>query len=124
MTAPAEPIEGDDANRTVPNDGAAATSSSNVNSVIELENLSMSFRRNLVLRDLALKIPRGQTLCVIGESGCGKTVLLKLMIGLMRPSKGIVRFGGRDLAQMREAELNRVRLRFGFLFQMAALSTA
>ena len=123
--------EGDDANRTAPTNGEGPVAPSNSTStpptspsggpVIELENLSMSFQRNLVLRDLTLKVPRGQTLCVIGESGCGKTVLLKLMIGLMRPSKGIVRFDGRDLAKMREAELNRVRLRFGFLFQMAAL---
>lgn len=101
--------------------GASAEIASNDGPVIELDGLSMSFRRNFVLRDLTLKVPRGQTLCVIGESGCGKTVLLKLMIGLMRPTKGIVRFDGRDLNRMSEAELNRVRLRFGFLFQMAAL---
>ncbi|HEU5115465.1 MAG TPA: ATP-binding cassette domain-containing protein, partial [Isosphaeraceae bacterium] len=65
--------------------------------------------------------PRGQTVCIIGESGCGKTVLLKLMIGLLRPTRGTVRFDGRDLAKLTEAELTRVRLRFGFLFQMAAL---
>jgi phospholipid/cholesterol/gamma-HCH transport system ATP-binding protein len=89
--------------------------------VIELVQLSMRFRQHLVLRDISLAIPRGQTVCVIGESGCGKTVLLKLIIGLLRPTEGSVRFDGRDLASLGEAELNRTRLRFGFLFQMAAL---
>jgi ABC-type sugar transport system ATPase subunit len=81
----------------------------------------MKFRQQMVLRDIRLEIPRGQTLAVIGESGCGKTVLLKLMIGLLRPSRGVVRFDGRDLASLSEYELNKTRLRFGFLFQMAAL---
>lgn len=89
--------------------------------IIELEKLSIQFRNHLVLRDINLKIEQGRTLCVIGESGCGKTVLLKLIIGLLRPSRGIVRFAGQDLAKLSEYELNRVRLRFGFLFQMAAL---
>lgn len=89
--------------------------------VIELMDLSMKFRQHLVLRDIKIAIPRGQTLCVIGESGCGKTVLLKLIIGLLRPTQGTVRFDGRNLASLGEAELNRTRLRFGFLFQMAAL---
>jgi phospholipid/cholesterol/gamma-HCH transport system ATP-binding protein len=89
--------------------------------IIELSSVSMQFRQHLVLRDLHLEVPRGQTLAVIGESGCGKTVLLKLMIGLLRPSRGAVRFDGRDLATLSEYELNKTRLRFGFLFQMAAL---
>jgi phospholipid/cholesterol/gamma-HCH transport system ATP-binding protein len=89
--------------------------------LIELSVQTMQFRQHLVLRDLHLEIPRGQTLAVIGESGCGKTVLLKLMIGLLRPSRGVVRFDGRDLASLSEYELNKTRLRFGFLFQMAAL---
>jgi phospholipid/cholesterol/gamma-HCH transport system ATP-binding protein len=89
--------------------------------VVELTDLSMKFRHHLVLRNISITVPRGQTLCVIGESGCGKTVLLKLIIGLLRPTSGTVKFDGRDLASLGEAELNRTRLRFGFLFQMAAL---
>jgi phospholipid/cholesterol/gamma-HCH transport system ATP-binding protein len=89
--------------------------------IIELLDLSMRFRQQIVLRGLTLRILRGETVCVVGESGCGKTVLLKLMIGLLRPTTGVVKFDGRDLATLSEAELNRTRLRFGFLFQMAAL---
>jgi len=90
-------------------------------SIIEIEGATMRFRNQTILRDINLKIKRGQTVCIIGESGCGKTVMLKLMIGLLRPTLGIVRFDGRDLARLREQELVKVRLRFGFLFQMAAL---
>jgi phospholipid/cholesterol/gamma-HCH transport system ATP-binding protein len=89
--------------------------------IIELVDLSMRFRQQTVLRNLTLRIHRGETVCVIGESGCGKTVLLKLMIALLRPSSGVVKFDGRDLAGLSDAELNGIRLRFGFLFQMAAL---
>jgi phospholipid/cholesterol/gamma-HCH transport system ATP-binding protein len=89
--------------------------------IIELAGLSLRFRHHPVLRDIDLQVHRGETLCVIGESGCGKTVLLKLIIGLLTPTKGSVRFDGRDLAALTEAELTRTRLRFGFLFQMAAL---
>ena len=89
--------------------------------ILQLAGLSMRFRNQVILRDITLDVPRGQTLCVIGESGCGKTVLLKLMIGLLRPTSGTVSFDGRDLATLTGTELNRVRLRFGFLFQMAAL---
>ncbi len=89
--------------------------------IVELRGVTMRFRRQIVLRDVSLAIDPGQTVCIIGESGCGKTVMLKLMIGLLRPTTGQVAFDGRDLASLNEAELNRTRLRFGFLFQGAAL---
>ena len=90
-------------------------------SIIELLGVSMQFRQQAVLRDIDLRIDRGQTACIIGESGCGKTVMLKLMIGLLRPSQGVVKFEGRDLATLNEREMVSARLRFGFLFQNAAL---
>ena len=89
--------------------------------IIGLDGVSMQFRQQAVLRDISLTIERGQTVCIIGESGCGKTVMLKLMIGLLRPSKGVVNFDGRDLSTLKEQEIVKVRLRFGFLFQNAAL---
>jgi phospholipid/cholesterol/gamma-HCH transport system ATP-binding protein len=89
--------------------------------LIELRQVSMSFRDNAVLRDVNLTIRLGETVGIIGESGCGKTVMLKLIIGLLRPSQGSVWFDGLDLAKLGGKELVKVRLRFGFLFQMAAL---
>ena len=89
--------------------------------IVVLEGVCMRFRQQSVLRNIDLKIARGQTVCVIGESGCGKTVMLKLLIGLLTPTVGRVLFDGRNLASLSEAELNRTRLRFGFLFQGAAL---
>ena len=56
--------------------------------IIELLDLSMRFRQQSVLRDINLTIRRGETVCIIGESGCGKTVMLKLMIGLLQPTAG------------------------------------
>jgi phospholipid/cholesterol/gamma-HCH transport system ATP-binding protein len=60
-------------------------------------------------------------LAVIGESGCGKTVLLKTLIGLIRPTGGTVRFDGNDIHRLSDRELTRQRIRFGFVFQGAAL---
>jgi phospholipid/cholesterol/gamma-HCH transport system ATP-binding protein len=89
--------------------------------LIALERVSLKFGRQRVLRDLHLSVEPGQTLVVIGESGCGKTVLLKLIIGLLQPTSGRVVFDGKVLADLSDRELTRQRLRFGFLFQGAAL---
>lgn len=89
--------------------------------IVEILGITMRFRQQTVLRNLTLRVRRGETLCIIGESGCGKTVLLKLMIGLIRPTVGVVKFDSRDLSTLDEHEMTQTRLRFGFLFQMAAL---
>ncbi len=89
--------------------------------LVQLERVAVDFGRQHVLRDIDISIPKGQTLAIIGESGCGKTVLLKTIIGLLRPTRGAVHFDGRDLANLGERELTRQRIRFGFLFQQAAL---
>jgi phospholipid/cholesterol/gamma-HCH transport system ATP-binding protein len=89
--------------------------------LLETRSLSVRFGRNPVLRDVSLTIPRGQTLVIIGESGCGKTVLLKSLIGLVAPSAGEVLFDGQDLTQLSAKQLTVQRIRFGFLFQGAAL---
>jgi phospholipid/cholesterol/gamma-HCH transport system ATP-binding protein len=89
--------------------------------LIRLDAVGVKFARQRVLREISLEIPRGQTLAVIGESGCGKTVLLKTIIGLLRPTGGAVAVDGRNLAELGERELTRQRIRFGFLFQQAAL---
>ena len=89
--------------------------------LIELRDVSMRFRHQQVLRTINLGIHRGQTVCIIGESGCGKTVMLKLIIGLLQPSVGSVWFDGENVGKLGGKELVAMRLRFGFLFQMAAL---
>ncbi len=98
-----------------------ASSGAKTDDLIEIRNASMGFRYQSVLRDINLVIHRGETVCIIGESGCGKTVMLKLIIGLLHPTEGDIRFDGRDVAGLGGKELVKMRLRFGFLFQMAAL---
>lgn len=92
-----------------------------VEPLVHMEQLGVRFGRQQVLRDLDLSIARGQTVAVIGESGCGKTVLLKTIIGLLRPTQGTVCFDGQDVYKLSQRELTRTRIRFGFLFQQAAL---
>jgi phospholipid/cholesterol/gamma-HCH transport system ATP-binding protein len=96
-------------------------SSEHSTAFIELQDLGVVFGRQAVLRDLSLSIPRGQTVAMIGESGCGKTVLLKTIIGLLQPSSGHVSFDGQRIDQLSDKELTTQRGRFGFLFQNAAL---
>jgi len=100
---------------------SAGRANSDSAALLRLEGLYVSFGRRIVLRNIDLSITRGETVAIIGESGCGKTVLLKTMIGLVRPSAGRVLFDGRDLAAMSEQELTEQRRRFGFVFQQAAL---
>jgi phospholipid/cholesterol/gamma-HCH transport system ATP-binding protein len=89
--------------------------------LIEMRGVEMRFRAHLVLRDINLTVDRGETVCIIGESGCGKTVMLKLIIGLLHPTAGSVWFDGQDVSRLGGKALVKMRLRFGFLFQMAAL---
>lgn len=89
--------------------------------LLEVDQLTVAFGRQVVLRDLSLKIRRGETVAILGESGCGKTVLLKTLVALQRPTRGRVIFDGQDLFQLSPAELARQRIRMGFVFQQAAL---
>ncbi len=89
--------------------------------LIDVQQVDVLFGRQHVLRNITLSIPRGQTVAVIGESGCGKTVLLKTMIGLIRPTRGRVLFDGHELSQLSERDLTRQRTRYGLVFQQAAL---
>ena len=89
--------------------------------LIRVQNVTVAFGGQGVLRQITLDIPRGETIAVIGESGSGKTVLLKTLIGLVWPTRGEVGFDGRQLRNLDQRELTQQRIRFGFVFQNAAL---
>jgi phospholipid/cholesterol/gamma-HCH transport system ATP-binding protein len=89
--------------------------------MLEIDDVSVQFGSQPVLRNISLTIPAGETLVILGESGCGKTVLLKTLIGLVRPTRGEVRFEGQSLSRMTERQLAAIRTRYGFVFQGAAL---
>ena len=89
--------------------------------MIEIKKLCKSFNGHLVLDDLDLTIQTGDTTVIIGRSGCGKSVLLKHIIGILKPDSGQVLIDGRDVAKMEAKELGDLRMRIGLLFQGAAL---
>ncbi|HMR41031.1 MAG TPA: ABC transporter ATP-binding protein [Ignavibacteria bacterium] len=89
--------------------------------MIEIKNLRKSFGSKEVLRGVDLNIKNGITLVIIGRSGCGKSVLLKHIIGLLVPDEGEVLIEGKNISTMKEKEVYEIRKKFGFLFQGAAL---
>jgi phospholipid/cholesterol/gamma-HCH transport system ATP-binding protein len=89
--------------------------------MIEVRNLSKSFGGMIVLQDVSLQIEEGETFAVIGQSGSGKSVLLKHIIGLLKPDTGVVKVDGVDINDLPYAELRRLRRSFGVLFQGGAL---
>jgi len=89
--------------------------------VIEVRNLEKRFGSNTVLEQVSFCIDKGESVVIIGRSGGGKSVLLKHLIGLLKPDAGQVLIDGEDVVPMNERQLLRVRHRFGMLFQGAAL---
>lgn len=89
--------------------------------LIRVEKLTIRFGHQTVLKNIDLSVPDGQTLALIGESGCGKSVLIKTLVGLLDPVKGKVEFVGHNMHALTEKELAALRQRFGFVFQNAAL---
>ncbi len=89
--------------------------------MIEIIDLHKSFGTNKVLRGVNLIIKEGESLAIIGRSGCGKSVLLKHIVGLLSPDEGYIKFEGKIINNLERKELYEVRRKFGFLFQGAAL---
>jgi len=89
--------------------------------VIRFANVHKAFGAQRVLQGVDLSLRAGETTVVIGESGAGKSVILKHMVGLLRPDHGEVRFRGDRVDRMNIRQLDRLRQRFGFLFQLGAL---
>ncbi len=89
--------------------------------MIEIIDLHKSFGDNHVLRGVNLEIKEGESLAIIGRSGCGKSVLLKHIVGLLLPDEGHIKFDGKIISDLDRKELYKIRRKFGFLFQGAAL---
>jgi phospholipid/cholesterol/gamma-HCH transport system ATP-binding protein len=89
--------------------------------MIEIKEIRKSFSDKEVLKGVNLHIPRGETLVIMGRSGCGKSVLLKLITGLMKPDHGEIWFDGTEISGLKLKALNEIRQRIGMLFQSAAL---
>jgi phospholipid/cholesterol/gamma-HCH transport system ATP-binding protein len=105
----------------MPSNIPAAVTSAAAPPVLAVVDLGVRFGSQQVLRGISLEIPAGETLVVLGESGCGKTVLLKTLIGLVRPTSGDVLLEGASLGRMSDRQLAQLRTRYGFVFQGAAL---
>ncbi len=88
---------------------------------IRTQDLRKAFGEQVVLNGVSLTVPRGQTLIVLGRSGTGKSVLLKLLIGLQKPDSGTIEINGAEITKSPLNELNEMRKKLGFLFQNAAL---
>jgi phospholipid/cholesterol/gamma-HCH transport system ATP-binding protein len=88
---------------------------------VTVENLHKSFESQKVLNGISLSVSRGETLAVLGRSGTGKSVLLRLIIGLEKPDSGSVRIHGQETAGMALDRMGEIRKKMGFLFQHAAL---
>lgn len=88
---------------------------------IRIENLSKRFESQKVLNGIELDLPKGRSLAVLGRSGTGKSVLLKLIIGLLEPDTGSVFVSGQSITTMEENQRNEIRRNIGFLFQHGAL---
>ena len=89
--------------------------------MIEINNLYKSFDDNEVLKGIDLQIDTGETIVIIGSSGCGKSVLLKHIVGLLTPDEGYVKVEGQIIDKLNQSKLYGLRKKFGFLFQGSAL---
>ena len=89
--------------------------------ILQAENIFVQFENHLILRDISFSVRRGEMLAIIGESGCGKTVLLKTLIGLHHQTSGQIFFDDVDFQKLSYFDLARTRTHWGFVFQQAAL---
>ena len=89
--------------------------------VIEMQHLKKSFGNNHVLRDINLVINKGENLAILGQSGTGKSVLIKCIVGLVEIDDGKLVIFGQDISELKDKELVETQKRIGFLFQSGAL---
>ncbi|MCX6353126.1 MAG: ATP-binding cassette domain-containing protein [Bacteroidetes bacterium] len=91
------------------------------NVVVEMQHLKKSFGKNEVLKDINIKINKGENLVVLGKSGSGKSVLIKCMVGLISHDEGSLVVLDKNMDELNSKELNAIRKKIGFLFQSGAL---
>ncbi len=91
------------------------------NCVIHMKNVCKSFGSNQVLKNFSLDLHQGENIVVLGKSGSGKSVLIKCLIGLMKQDSGVIKLFGEETLTMTQSELDKMRMRVGFLFQSNAL---
>ncbi|MEM7356958.1 MAG: ATP-binding cassette domain-containing protein, partial [Acidobacteriota bacterium] len=92
-----------------------------MNAIIEASGIEKSFGARRVLRDVSFRVEQGETLCILGASGDGKTTLLKVLMGVLPPDGGSVRVAGTDVYGSSREELQALRRRIGVTFQSGAL---
>jgi len=95
--------------------------STKTKAAVVFDHVSKSFGPKQVLRDVSFEVRAGQALCILGRSGTGKSVTLKLLISLLKPDHGQIWVDQEEITRMKEADLSKVRRKMGFLFQDAAL---
>ena len=106
---------------TVNSDAAKDDVLQNDGPVVEFKDVTISFDVKPVLKNISFSVERGQTLILLGPAGCGKSVLLKLANGLIKPDSGSIRIFGREITTMPETELYKLRAHIGMVFQESAL---
>jgi phospholipid/cholesterol/gamma-HCH transport system ATP-binding protein len=102
-------------------DGGGSNEPRNNEAAVVIQDLRKSFGRQKVLNGIHLMVARGETVVVLGRSGTGKSVLLKLLIGLQKADSGSIRIQGQEITTLPFKELNQIRIKIGYLFQQAAL---
>lgn len=89
--------------------------------IVVFDNVSITFGSNAVLKNVSFHVDRGQTLCILGRSGVGKSVALRLLMGFLKPDSGSIRFEGQEINNLSEEELRPIRERITMVFQNGAL---
>jgi phospholipid/cholesterol/gamma-HCH transport system ATP-binding protein len=105
----------------LPLDSAAVTTKENSSAIVVFEDVALAFAENEVLRGVSFSLARGETKALFGIAGSGKSLILKLVLGLIRPDSGRIVVLGQDVSQMREEDLFKLRAKIGMVFQESAL---
>ena len=101
--------------------GAVFAIAESAEPIVVFENVSKAFGSNAVLKNVSFHVERGQTLCILGRSGVGKSVALRLLMGFLKPDAGSIRFDGEEINNLSEEQLQPIRERITMVFQNGAL---